>query len=63
MPLKPGSSQETISDNISETLESDTFAKGKSKKKRRQMAVAASMRSAHKNKETLSRAAFRTKKI
>lgn len=59
MPLKPGDSQETISDNISETLESPTFAKGKTKKKRRQMAVAASM---NKSRETVSQAAMRKKK-
>jgi hypothetical protein len=59
VPLKSGTSQETISENISETLESPTFARGKPKKKRRQMAVAASMR---KKRETLSQAAMRHKK-
>lgn len=59
MPLQPGSSQETISDNISETLESSTFAAGKPKKKRRKMAVAASLK---KSRETLSQAAFRKKR-
>ena len=59
MPLKPGTSKETISDNISETLESGTFASGKSKKKRRQMAIAASL---NKAGDTLSQAAFRKKK-
>lgn len=59
MPLKPGTSQETISDNIVETLESATFAPGKTKKKRRKMAIAASL---NKAGETLSQAAFRKKK-
>lgn len=59
MPLKPGTSQETISDNIAETLESSTFAAGKPKRKRHQMAVAAAM---SKKQDTLSKAAFRRKK-
>lgn len=59
MPLEAGTSQETISDNISETLESSTFAPDKPRKKRHQMAVAAAM---HKKKESVSQAAFRRKK-
>ena len=49
MPLKEGSNQETISSNIKETLESGTFARGKSKKKRRKMASAAAYRKARKS--------------
>lgn len=62
MPLKPGSSRETISDNIQETLESPTFGEGKGKKKRREMAAAAALRSAgkpRKGKRKLSREALK----
>lgn len=59
MPLKPGTSPQTITDNISETLESPTFAPDKPKRKRHQMAVAAAM---SKKQDTLSKAAFRRKK-
>lgn len=59
MPLKAGASQETISSNISETMESPTFAAGKSRKKKHLMAIAA----AHsKKRETLSQAATRRKR-
>lgn len=61
MPLKAGTSQETISDNISETMESPTFAAGKSRKKKHQMAIAAAMQKSRKSK-TLSQAAFRKKR-
>lgn len=62
MPLASGSSQKTISDNIAETLESPTFGPGKPKKKRRQMAIAASLQKAgksRKSRRTLSQAAFK----
>lgn len=50
MPLMKGSSQETISANISELY--DSFIKrGYSKKKAQKMAVAASMRTAAKSKK------------
>ena len=41
MPLSEGKSQKTISSNIKEMEDSPTFAKGKSAKKRQQMAIAA----------------------
>ena len=41
MPLKAGKSKETISGNIGEMMHSETFAKGKPRKKKRQMAIAA----------------------
>jgi len=64
MPLRPGHSQETISENIAETLESPTFAEGKSRKKKRQMAIAASYSSARKSRKKagLSTEALRKKK-
>jgi hypothetical protein len=63
MPLQPGSSQETITDNIAETLESPSFGPGKPRKKRRDMAIAASLQKAgkscksHKSRKTVSQAA------
>jgi hypothetical protein len=60
LPLEGGNSQETISSNIKETLESPTFAPEKSKKKRYLMAVAAAMRKAGK-KKTVSQAAMQKK--
>jgi len=58
LPLQDGTSQETISDNIKETLESPSFGPGKRRKKRHQMAVAAAM---SKSRETVSRAAMKKK--
>ena len=44
MPLKKGSSKKTVSSNIREMMRSSTFAKGKSRKKKQQMATAAALR-------------------
>ena len=41
MPLSSGSGQNVISSNIKEMMDSPTFAKGKSRAKKQQMAVAA----------------------
>ena len=46
MPLKKGSSKKVISKNIKEMERSETFAKGKSQKKKHEMAVAAAMHKA-----------------
>lgn len=64
MPLKPGHRQETISENIAKTLESPTFAAGKPRKKKRQMAIAAAYSSARKSrrKSGLSTEALRKKR-
>lgn len=43
MPLKSGSSRSVVKGNIHEMVHSDTFAKGKPKSKRAQMAVAAAL--------------------
>jgi hypothetical protein len=58
MPLQAGSSSETISSNVAETLESPSFGWGKSKKKRRQMATAA----AYNKAKTVSHVAMQKKK-
>lgn len=50
MPLKPGKSKKTVSGNIREMVRSPTFAKGKPKKKRQEMAVAAAMDKARKSR-------------
>ena len=50
MPLKPG--KEGVSENISEMMESPTFAKGKTRKKRHEMAIAAAY---SKARETLGK--------
>jgi hypothetical protein len=55
MPLEPGTSRETISSNIRDTLESPTFGRGKSRKKRREMAAAASYRKARESGTKLPR--------
>lgn len=44
MPLRKGKSKEVLTYNIGELMGSDTFAAGKSKKKKREMASAASYR-------------------
>lgn len=46
MPLRGGSSQKVISENIHEAAMSPTFAKGKSKEKRHHMAVAMALATA-----------------
>lgn len=51
MPLRKGSGQKTISSNIGELMESSTFAKGKSKKKKHEMAIAAAMDQARRSKK------------
>lgn len=48
MPLKSGKSKKVLTYNIREMMHSPTFATGKSKKKKQQMAVAASYASARK---------------
>lgn len=50
MPLKTGDSQETISGNIGEMMRSSTFARGKSRKKKLQMAQAAAYNKAGKSR-------------
>jgi hypothetical protein len=54
MPLSKGSSQETISENIGEAMRSKTFAEGKSRKKKLQMARAAAYRMARKSRKRRS---------
>lgn len=49
MPLKPGKSKKTLTYNLREMMNSPTFAEGKSKKKKQQMALAASYRSARES--------------
>jgi len=51
MPLKSGKTQRVISKNISEMMHSSTFAKGKPKYKRHEMAVAAAMDKTRKKKK------------
>jgi len=46
MPLKSGRSQKVVSYNIHEMMESPTFARGKSRKKKLAMAQAAAYRKA-----------------
>lgn len=48
MPLKEGKSKKVIGFNIKEMFASPTFAKGKDKKKRMQMAAAAAYSKARK---------------
>ena len=49
MPLRKGKSKNVLTYNISEMMHSPTFAAGKSKKKKQQMAVAASYRQARES--------------
>ena len=49
MPLKAG--REKVSENISEMMESSTFAKGKTRKKKHEMAIAAAMDKARESKK------------
>lgn len=55
MPLKTGSSQKTISENIGEMMRSETFAEGKSRKKKLQMAQAAAYSEAGKSRKKKKR--------
>jgi hypothetical protein len=55
MPLVKGSSQETISGNIREMMHSETFAEGKSRKKKLQMAQAAAYHAAGKSRKKRKR--------
>ena len=48
MPLHSGKSKKVVSENIHEMMESKTFGKGKSQKKRAQMAAAAAYGKARK---------------
>ena len=50
MPLKKGRSRKTVSGNIREMMRSPTFAKGKSRKKKQQMATAAALRKSRSGK-------------
>jgi hypothetical protein len=50
MPLYGGNSQKIISSNIHEMLRSRTFAEGKKKKKRQEMAVAAALNKSREKK-------------
>ena len=61
MPLKPG--KENISANISEMVRSDTFAKGKSKEKKREMAVAAALDKAREKRKSKVRRTLGKKKM
>lgn len=51
MPLKKGKSKKVVKKNIEEMVHSGTFAKGKSSKKKVEMAVAAAYRMAGKSKK------------
>lgn len=51
MPLQSGSSQETISKNIHEMVVSESFARGKSRKKKQEMAVAAALSMAKRGRK------------
>jgi len=60
MPLKPGKDKETIHRNIEEMVHSSTFARGKSKAKKVEMAQAAALREAGIPKKA-KKAEIRTK--
>ena len=49
MPLRKGKSKKVLTYNIGEMMRSPTFAEGKSRKKKQQMAVAASYRQARES--------------
>jgi hypothetical protein len=49
MPLKKGKSRDVMTYNIGEMMRSPTFAEGKSKEKKQQMAVAAAYSQARKS--------------
>lgn len=51
MPLHEGKGKEVVSGNIREMMHSDTFAKGKSRKKKNLMAIAAALRKAREKKK------------
>jgi hypothetical protein len=61
MPLKKGKSKATISKNISEMIHSATFASGKSKAKKQQMATAAALDKARESGAKIPKAGARTK--
>ncbi|KPL13129.1 hypothetical protein AMJ85_00280 [candidate division BRC1 bacterium SM23_51] len=54
-PLAKGSSQETIDKNSQEMMHSETFAEGKSRKKKLQMAQAAAYRAAGRSRRERKR--------
>jgi hypothetical protein len=55
MPLRKGKSKDILTYNIGEMMRSPTFAADKSKKKKQQMAVAASYRQARESGAVLPR--------
>ena len=55
MPLRKGKSKDVLTYNIGEMMHSPTFAEGKSKKKKQQMASAAAYSQARESGATLPR--------